>query len=287
MRVEEDFDLTEYNSYRVASRCSRAWFPDTEQDLQELYSRRKDYVLIGNGYNIILADEYYSQEFVIFNGNFKKASSSADGEIVAQAGCSMDSLSELALAYSLTGLEIFYDIPSSLGGAVVMNAGASGEEIKDVLVKVRYLDLNEVTMKEIEHSDILFSYRDSLFQRSRDKVILQAWLKLQHGDKELIRAKMNTVKAKRWAKQPRDFPNAGSVFKRPKGYYVGSIVEELGLKGHSIGGAMVSEKHGGFIINHANATGRDILDLILYLQDRIRDSLDLELEIEQRIITNR
>src|SRR5690554_97946 len=142
MKVFYDFDLTLYNSYRIHSRCKAAFFPESELDMIELFSNKQSLLLLGSGHNVILSKEYYDDNFVILNGNFNRVVATAN-TVEAEAGVTMLVLSEIALENSLGGLEIFYDIPSSLGGAVVMNAGASGEEIKDVLIKVRYLDLTD------------------------------------------------------------------------------------------------------------------------------------------------
>lgn len=284
MRSIRDFNLKEFNSYKISSTCSVAHFPENEVDIVELFKRRTDYILIGSGHNIILSKTSYDQEFVIFNGNFDKIEIQNDHQIVAEAGASMLDLSIFALENQLVGLEIFYDIPSSLGGAVVMNAGASGEEIKDVLLKVRYLSLNDMSIKEIEKKDMGFEYRNSFFQRNTDNIILKAWVQLEKGDPEAIKGKMDLIKDQRWKKQPRDFPNAGSVFKRPKGYYVGAIMDDLGLKGYSCGGAKISEKHGGFIINHNEATGEDIISIINHVKSQVFNAYGVDLEVEQRII---
>ncbi|WP_114752533.1 UDP-N-acetylmuramate dehydrogenase [Pleomorphovibrio marinus] len=286
MKVFPHFDLTEYNSYKIQSHCRQAVFPESEQDLIEVYQKHgENIVLLGSGHNVILSKPYYEETFVIFNGNFSKVEvDESSASLEAESGASMLALSELALEHGLSGLEIFYDIPSSLGGAVVMNAGASGEEIKDVLVRVRYLDLEDMQIKTIEKSEIGFEYRNSFFQRNRDKLVLSTLLQLKKGNRDCIREKMETIKAQRWAKQPKDFPNAGSVFKRPKGYFVGAIMDELKLKGYTVGGAKVSEKHGGFIINHDNAQGKDILGIIDHVQQKVKERYGFFLEVEQRVI---
>lgn len=285
MKIIKDFDLTNYNSYRIKAICKNAYFPENEEDVVSFYQETKDFILLGSGHNIILSKDYYDTNFLIFNGNYHETIiNSETGLLEIEAGASMLELSNLALENGLSGLEIFYDIPSSLGGAVVMNAGASGEEIKDVLVKVRYLDLKDQQIKEITKEEMGFEYRNSFFQRNTDKVILKAWLKLQKKDKGMIKDKMEQIKEQRWAKQPKDFPNAGSVFKRPKGYYVGAIMDELQLKGLTVGGAMISQKHGGFIINHNNAKGQDILDIISEVQRKVFERFNIELEVEQRVI---
>lgn len=285
MQCFNDFNLTEYNSYRIKAKCRYAFFPESEKEIINLYKKKLPYVLLGSGHNVLLSKEEYLESFIIFNGNFCEISiDKENGIIEAEAGAFMLDISELACENGLSGLEIFYDIPSSFGGAIVMNAGASGEEIKDLLIKVRYLDLVDFKVKEINRDEIGFEYRNSFFQRNKDKIILKAWLQLIHRPSADIRVKMEEIKASRWAKQPKDFPNAGSVFKRPPGYYVGAIMDELKLKGLIIGGAKISEKHGGFIINYNNAKGQDIIDIINEVKRQVMERFNVELEVEQRII---
>lgn len=285
MKTHNNFDLTNYNSYRIKASCRHAYFPNSEEDVVELYSKKIPFVLLGSGHNVIFSQEYFDADFLIFNGNFDQVTIDKEsGEIIAEAGVTMLELSEKALEKGLSGLEIFYDIPSSLGGAVVMNAGASGEEIKDVLLKVRYLDLADMEIKEIKKEDMSFEYRNSFFQRNTDKVVLKAWLKLESKDSNVIKEKMDAIKEQRWAKQPKEYPNAGSVFKRPKGYYVGAMIDELDLKGYTIGGAQVSKKHGGFIVNFNNAKGSDILEIISEVKRQVWQKYQVNLEVEQRVI---
>ena len=285
MKIFENFDLTDYNSYNIKSYCKKAIFPETEADLIKIYKEFNDFKLIGSGHNIILSKSFYDSDFVILNDNYSDTFIDLDNSLIeAEAGISMLKLSEIALNNELTGLEIFYDIPSSLGGAVVMNAGASGEEIKDLVKKVRYLDLKDNKVKERFNSELNFEFRNSFFQKNTDKVVLKVWLQLKKGNFEDIHFKMRDVKEKRWAKQPKDFPNAGSVFKRPKGFYVGAMIDELKLKGLTVGGAKVSEKHGGFIINFDNASGKDIIELINMIKDKVKNKFEVDLEVEQRII---
>lgn len=284
MKVCSKLDLTNYNSYKIKSLCDIAFFPETEEDVLDFFATHKEFILLGSGHNIILAKEYYTKPLVIFNGNYSSIRLINDEYLEVEAGAMMWDVAQYALDYSLSGLEIFWDIPSSLGGAVVMNAGASGEEIKDTLFKVRYLDLKDNTIKEIFKKDILYQYRNSFFQKTSDRIVLKAWLKLKKGDSSAIFSKMETIKSQRWAKQPNEFPNAGSVFKRPKGYYVGSIIDDLGLKKYSFGGAKISEKHGGFIINSGGASGKDIISLIQQIKIIVLDKIGIELELEQKII---
>lgn len=285
MKTFTNFDLTNYNSYRVKATCATAYFPENDNDLRVLYQHKKQEpkILLGSGHNVILSRKHYEESFVIFSGNFDQVTVSGP-VIEAQAGTTMLHLSELAWQQGLAGLEIFYDIPSSLGGAVVMNAGASGEEIKDLLVSVKYYDPATDQFQEINKADISFEYRNSFFQRNPHLIVLSAKLVLKPGEQAAIRQKMEDIKTSRWQKQPKDFPNAGSVFKRPPGHYVGPLMEQLGLKGYTVGDAQVSKKHGGFIVNTGNATGEDIIQLIAHVQEKVRTTFNLHLEVEQRIL---
>lgn len=273
-----------FNSYRLRAVCDKAYFPENEADIVSFFRSNRDFILLGSGHNIILSKQVYKKPLLVFNGNYNAISLGEHGLLEVEAGAMMWDVAKFACDNELSGLEIFWDIPSSLGGAIVMNAGASGEEIKDVLVKVRYLDLRDNSIKVISKEDMSFEYRNSFFQRNTDKVVLKAWLKLQKGRKEVILGKMETLKARRWAKQPREYPNGGSVFKRPKGYFVGAIIDELKLKSYTVGGARISEKHGGFIVNFDNASGQDILAIIAEVKRQVMDRYGIDLEVEQRVI---
>lgn len=281
----DDFDLAQYNAYQIKAKCATACFPENENDFLEIFSKEESTmkILIGNGNNIILSKDFYSEKFIVLNGNYNQIFTEGN-EIIAEAGATTETLSELALENHLSGFETFYDIPSSVGGAVVMNAGAGGEEIKDFLVKVRYLDLADMQVKERQKEELAFEYRNSFFQKNPDKIVLKAWFRLKPGDPTAIKEKMETIKQQRWAKQPREYPNCGSVFKRPPGHYVGPMIDELGLKGFRLGGAMISPKHSGFIVNTGGATGQDILEIIAVVKEKVKERFGVELEVEQRII---
>ncbi|MDD4227727.1 MAG: FAD-binding protein, partial [Mariniphaga sp.] len=169
-QLYQNFNLTNYNAYRINAVCTKAWFPENETDLLEIFSQNKNkrLIILGNGNNIILSKDYYEEEFIILNGCFDKVTVN-NTEMEAEAGATLLQLSETALKHHLTGLEIYYDIPSSVGGAVVMNAGTKEGEIKDILVKVRYLDLTDLQIKEISKEDIGFEYRNSFFQKNTNK----------------------------------------------------------------------------------------------------------------------
>jgi UDP-N-acetylmuramate dehydrogenase len=285
MRVYKNFDLTDYNSYRIKSKCKTAYFPESEDDVIILFSLKQDYILLGSGHNLILSKMYYDAEFIIFNGNFNSIEvDDKIGIIVAESGATILTVSETAEKHNLTGAEFLYDIPSSVGGAVVMNAGTKEGETKNILKKVRYLDLKNLVVKEKMNEDLELEYRNSYFQKNKNKIILKAWFQLGPGVRANIRQIMDESKARRWARQPREYPNSGSVFKRPPGKFVGPMIDELGLKGYTIGGAQVSKKHSGFIVNLGNATGKDILELIQYVQEKVLQKFKVNLEVEQRII---
>lgn len=285
MRIYNNFDLTNYNGYRIHSFCKIAYFPENEEDVVKVITKHPDLIFLGSGHNIILSKEFFDQPFLIFNSCFNHISFDYKNQVIeVEAGATLKDLSSYALDKELSGLEVFYDIPSSVGGAIVMNAGTKEGEIKDVIIKVRYLDLLDFKIKEIDSENIGFQYRNSLFQKTKKGIILKAWFKLIPGDPKLIRSKMEETKAQRWQKQPREFPNCGSVFKRPEGRFVGPMLDELGLKGYRIGDAMVSPKHSGFIVNMGNATGEEILELIGQIKSQIKEKFGIDLEVEQRII---
>jgi len=285
MKLIQDCNLKEYNSYHLEASCKSAFFPESYNDLREFYlndtGTRK--VLLGNGNNIILARDYYPDSFLIFNKCFDRIVVRGT-DLEAEAGATLGHLSEIALENSLTGMEAYYDIPSSAGGAVVMNAGASGFEIKDILTGVEYYDPGRNEFYELSRDQNGFSYRDSFFQQNPHLVVTRIYLRLKDGNKQSIRSGMDSIKLARWQKQPRDLPSAGSVFKRPKGMFVGKMVEELGLRGFAVGDAMVSQKHAGFIVNRGTASGKDILDLIEIVRNRVEEAYGIKLEIEQRVI---
>lgn len=283
MRVIKNFNLKNNNSYRLNSSCKKAYFPNEESDFLKIFKDSKEVIILGNGNNLILSKEKYEEEFIILNSCFDKITIEGT-EMSAEAGATLLQLSQMALEHSLSGFEMFYDIPSSVGGAVVMNAGSSGEEIKDLITKVRFLDLDDLVIKEMKADELDFEYRNSFFQKHPNNLVLKAWFQLKTANPIDIHKKMTEIKTRRWSKQPREYPNCGSVFKRPPGRFVGPMLDELGLKGFTIGDAQVSEKHSGFIVNVGNATGQDILALINHVQKEVKNKFGVDLEVEQRII---
>ncbi len=285
MRSYIDFDLTHYNSYKIHARCSKAFFPEDENDIKVLFSlEQPKRVLLGSGHNVILSKDNYQEEFVLFSGNYDAIRLVEEDQILCEAGANMKQLTAFALAHGLSGVEVFYDIPSSVGGAIVMNAGAGGEDMNGLIVSVWYYNPNTDTIEVINKDQIGFEYRNSFFQKNPGMIVCRALLQLNRHNPIEIERKMLDIEKVRHAKQPRDYPNAGSVFKRPPGYFVGAMIDELNLKGYSSGGAKISEKHGGFIVNVDNACGKDVIDIIQHVQDLVKKKYGVDLEVEQRVI---
>lgn len=285
MKVYKEFDLSNFNSYNIKSICKKAFFPDTELDIIDFFKENcsSTVIIIGNGNNLILSKKYYEESFLILNSCFEKMELESN-VIEAEAGATMENVSLFAMKNKLEGLEPFYDIPSSVGGAVFMNAGTGKIEIKNLLLKIRYLNLDTFIVSELNVDQLELGYRESVLQKKENMFILKAWFTLGHGCIDDINNKMQKIKTRRWAKQPREYPNCGSVFKRPKGFFVGELLDNLGLKGYTIGGAQVSKKHSGFIINVDKATGEDVLKLIKYIQKKVFFKFKVNLQIEQRVI---
>jgi UDP-N-acetylmuramate dehydrogenase len=285
MRVVHQCDLTDYNAYRLPARCDIAYFPESINDVVTLVRQLhgQPYVLLGSGHNVILARSTYTTPFVIFQDALDQFT--IDGtRVQAGAGVFTRALCEATATAGLSGLEVFYDIPSSLGGAVVMNAGAYGHEIRDVLVAVTAVDSRTGAVETMARDQLDLAYRHSRFQEQPYWIVVAVELELQRGDRDQIRADMERIKTDRWQKQPRDYPNAGSVFKRPQGRYVGPMIDQLGLKGKQVGGFRVSPKHGGFIEKVGDGTGAELMALIGEVKTAIDQAFDVDLELEQRVI---
>jgi UDP-N-acetylmuramate dehydrogenase len=286
MREYNDFELRDFNSYAVQAKCHKAIFPETTGEVVSALQNNENVILLGGGNNIILSKEWYENTFIIFNGNFDGISivNRDNCTLKAQAGCFTKTLSEYVQNLGWSGAEFLYDIPSSVGGAVVMNAGTKEGETKSILRGIKFYDLDEGEIRTLSVDELDLGYRKSVFQFKGNGVVLEAEFQLRKGNKAKILADMIDSKDRRWLKQPRDLPNCGSVFKRPAGHFVGPMIEGLGLKGYRIGDAMVSQKHAGFIVNSGRATGRDILELIGYIKSLVKVEYGLDLEVEQRII---
>lgn len=285
-KIKYNEKMSKYTTMRVGGPCDCIVFPDEISKIKEVIDFCKNenitFFVIGNGSNLLVKDEGIHGVVIKLGHRFGKIE--LDGEyILAYAGATMPTLSQLSKKNSLKGLEFACGIPGTIGGGVKMNAGAYGSQISDILYEVTYMDEKE-EIKTIKNKDCSFGYRKSIFTINPNYVILSAKFKLERGNIDEIENKMKENSLARKAKQPLEYPNFGSVFKRPEGYFVGKLVDDAGLRGYKIGGAQVSTKHTGFIVNVDNATCKDVLDLIGYVQTTVYNKFNVKLTPEVIII---
>ena len=234
------------------------------------------FMVVGKGSNLLVSD-LGIEGLVISISKMDKIEVSED-EIIAQAGANLSALCIKAMENELEGLEFGFGIPGSVGGALYMNAGAYGGEMSQVVISAEYIDFNG-DFGEISINDMQLGYRTSIFKTGK-KIITSVKFKLKKGEKTKIKETMSDLLNRRKEKQPLEFPSAGSTFKRPTGYFAGALIEECNLKGFSCGGAKVSEKHAGFVINYNNATCNDVLNLVKNIKETIKKEKNVELETE-------
>lgn len=280
MTVLKDESMKNRSSFRTGGRADTVVLPENEEELIQAVREYKGAYILGNLSNTLVTDGGIRGAVIITTG--VKGLYEKDGTIHAACGETLSSLAAFALKSSYTGLEFSYGIPGTVGGGIYMNAGAYGGEMKDVVKSVR-LYSPEKGVFELAGSEMGFGYRKSILNHI-DYTVLSASFELKKGNKEEIKAKMDELMAARKAKQPLEYPSCGSTFKRPEGYYAGKLIEECGLKGYSVGGAMVSEKHSGFVINYNSATSSDILSLIAYIKKTVYEKTGVRLEEEIKII---
>lgn len=239
------------------------------------------YAVIGNGSNLLVSDTGYRGVIIQIGRNLNQVSVNGE-EIRAQAGAMLSVIAKTALSESLTGFEFASGIPGTLGGAAVMNAGAYGGEMKDVLTEVTVLT-REGEIRTVPAGKLEMGYRTSLAAKN-GWIILEAVLKFQKGDAEAIRGRMEELKMQRVTKQPLDLPSAGSTFKRPEGYFAGKLIMDAGLRGFTVGGAQISEKHCGFVVNKGGATAEDVRNLICAVQKKVQEDAGVKLEPEVKFL---
>lgn len=240
------------------------------------------FFILGQGSNLIVSDKGY-RGVIIYTGDLNDYQIKGES-ISAESGIELEEIADIALKNSLSGLEFASGIPGSLGGALYMNAGAYDGEMKDIITSALFVnqkgELLKLSKKELE-----LDYRNSILQnKSLNYLALKVNLKLKKDKKANIKAKMEELHQKRWSKQPMELPSAGSIFKRPEGHYTGALIEKAGLKGYQIGGAQVSKKHAGFIVNKGDATAEDIIKLIEKIKDEIYKMSGVQLEVEPRFL---
>ena len=240
------------------------------------------YYLLGNGSNILFADEGYDGA-VLDITSMQEAVEVHGTQLTAGAGVRLSALCKTALEHGLTGLEFAYGIPGTVGGAVYMNAGAYGSELKDVLESVTFLD-SDLQLRTLPAADLAMGYRTSIFEQNPDWCILSATVVLHRGDGAAVLARMQELLGKRREKQPLEWPSAGSTFKRPQGAFAGKLIEDCGLRGFTVGGAQISEKHCGFVINRGGATCADVVALTEQVRQIVEARTGFVLEREIRVV---
>ncbi len=284
-RVYQDEMMKAHTTFRVGGPADYFVCPNCNAEVQEVIAlcqaENIPYYILGNGSNLLVGDKGYRGVVIQIYKEMNDVQ--VQGEhIYAEAGALLSRIGSVALEAELTGFEFAAGIPGTVGGAVVMNAGAYGGEMKDILESVKVLtpagEIKELTNEELE-----LGYRTSIVAK-KDYVVLSAIFKLSYGEKATIREKMNELKVQRTTKQPLEYPSAGSTFKRPTGYFAGKLIQDAGLRGFQVGGAQVSEKHCGFVINKGEATAADIVALMDQVTEIVKEKFGVELEPEVKRI---
>ncbi len=285
-RIKYNELMSKHTTMRVGGPCECMVIPNSIEEIQSIikYADNNDikYYIIGNGSNLLVKDEGVNALIIKIAGKFNEIKVNGN-YIEALAGATMPAVAQIAKKNLLTGFEFACGIPGTIGGGTRMNAGAYGGELADVIEEVTYLDEKREIIN-LKKDELEWGYRHSIFTDRPQCIILKVIFKLQLGNKEEIVTKMEENNTARKTKQPLEYPNFGSVFKRPEGYFVGKLVSDSGLRGYKIGGAQVSKKHTGFIVNIGGATCRDVLDLIKYVQDTVYEKFKVSLQTEVIII---
>lgn len=286
-RVLTDEPMSKHTFFKVGGCADILVLPSDIDEISKVVSycteNKIDYIVIGNGSNLLVSDKGIRGVVIKIGKNFSNISISDDNIIYAQSGASLAMVASVALNHNLAGFEFASGIPGTVGGAMLMNAGAYGGELKDVAIAGEVLTQNGDIIK-IEGVDQGFGYRTSAYQQLNG-IVLGAWFKLNKVDSpDEIRSLMTELNKRRKDKQPLEYGSAGSTFKRPEGMFAGKLIEDCGLKGFTIGGAGVSEKHAGFVINYGNATCEDVLAVMRHVRDTVFERFGVILEPEVRII---
>ena len=283
---EQNCPLSRHSSFHIGGAADLALFPKSSDELCQAltFLRTQDVpiLVIGNGSNVVFSDEGY-RGVVVFTGKCRKIKIEGD-TVYVDAGVQLSALSSAVRDESLSGLEFAFGIPGTLGGAVYMNAGAYGGSMSDVCISSEYYDLQTGRIERLFEGEQNFGYRTSDYQSHPERIILGATMKLKRGNRKHITEQMCTYLDKRRAAQPLELPNAGSTFKRPEGYFAGKLIEDCGLKGLTVGGAQVSTKHAGFIVNIGGATCKDVKRLIEQIKATVLQQTGVELECEIKFL---
>ena len=284
LTILENEPMSRHCSFRIGGACDAMLLPSSIEDVEAVCALLAECgekpFLMGNGTNLLVTDAPLHRIVLRMGEEFSRVDPVNGTALRAESGATLSRLALFAAARGLAGLEFAHGIPGTLGGAVSMNAGAYGGEMKDVVTSVTYLD-KDLSLRETD--DAGFSYRRSRFSDT-DCIVLGAKISLHEDDPDAIRERMRSLAERRRSSQPLDMPSAGSTFKRPAGGYAAALIDEAGLKGYTVGGAQVSEKHAGFVVNRGGACFDDVLRLIEHIQSEVYRVSGIELEPEVKII---
>lgn len=292
-QVRRNEPMKEHTSFKIGGPCDLYFIPESKSEIVRIYELCMRYQMevhiLGKGSNLLVSDKGIRGAVIQLTSNFSQLHMVKIDEhtarITASTGITLASLAAFAWKNSLAGLEFASGIPGTLGGAVFMNAGAYGGEMKDVVTKVLCMD-DQGNVAEYYKDELDFSYRHSVLQ-TKGLTALEVELTLQKGESSEIRNKMRELNARRKEKQPLEMPSAGSTFKRPVGYFAGKLIMDAGLSGFHIGDAMVSPKHCGFVVNTGNASAQDVMELIAYVQKTVKEKFQVSLESEVKVVGER
>ena len=284
--VRYDEPLKNHTTFKIGGNCIALIEPREVSDIVETIKICREnsikFFVIGNGSNLLVPDEGYNGVIIKLKGEFSTIQ--VEGEyLIVNSGAKLSEVYTVAYENSLTGFEFASGIPGTIGGAIYMNAGAYGGEMKDIVESVQVLDLDNFELRELKNEELEFSYRKSIIQR-KNYIVTIIKLKLQKGNKEEINAVYEDLRERRNSKQPLNFGSAGSTFKRPEGHFASKLIEDAGLKGYHINDAWVSEKHSGFVVNKGNASYKEVMELIEYVQNVVFEKFGVKLETEVRIL---
>ena len=280
--IIENEPLKNHTTFRIGGNARYFISPACAEEIIFILDEAEKYgiktFVIGNGSNLLINDSGFDGAVIYIGEKMSKIELCTDGTVKAQSGALLVRVCRFALENSLSKMERLYGIPGSVGGCLFMNAGAYGSEMKDVVISAEYID-SDKKIRSVSAEDMALSYRHSMFS-DENFIITSVTFRLEKADRDLIKSEMDLYMNKRKEKQPLEYPSAGSVFKRPEGYFAAALIEECSLKGRRVGDAAVSEKHSGFIINLGYATQKDVLSLIEICRDTVFEKTGVKLETE-------
>lgn len=285
-KIKYDEELKNHTTFGIGGRCIAVIEPNCIENIIQIINicrqNNLKFFIIGNGSNLLVSDGGYNGIIIKLKKEFSKIDVN-ENKIIAQSGAKLSEIFKVAFENSLTGFEFASGIPGTIGGAIYMNAGAYGSEMKDVIETVEVLDLDTLQTLNLNLEDLKFGYRKSIIQE-KNFIVTKVVIKLNYGDKEEIKTIFDDLNSKRTSKQPLEYRSAGNTFKRPEGYFAAKLIEDAGLKGFSVNDAQISTKHAGFVINKKNATCEDVLNLVNHVKKIVFEKFNVKLEMEIKIL---